>query len=80
VDLEHAAEQLVNRRFAYVALSRARYDAQLYTDDKVELTEGLDRDISNPTAMQIRRALEVPEEKIERVVSLREKPRLTISR
>jgi ATP-dependent exoDNAse (exonuclease V) alpha subunit len=31
VDSEHAGEQLVNSRLAYVAVSRARYDAQIYT-------------------------------------------------
>ena len=34
VDTERAGEQLVNRRLAYVAVSRGRYDAQIYTNDK----------------------------------------------
>jgi ATP-dependent exoDNAse (exonuclease V) alpha subunit len=37
VDTDRAGEALVNRRFAYVALSRSRYDAQLYTNDRSSL-------------------------------------------
>src|SRR5437764_3716932 len=33
VDMEQAGEKLVNRRLAYVALSRGRYDVQVYTND-----------------------------------------------
>src|SRR5260221_7379244 len=41
LDTDQAAEKLGNRRLAYVAVSRGRYDAQLYTDDKTHLTEQL---------------------------------------
>jgi ATP-dependent exoDNAse (exonuclease V) alpha subunit len=37
VDTEQAGEKLVNRRLAYVAVSRGRYDAHLYTNDKTHL-------------------------------------------
>ena len=37
VDTEQAGEKLVNRRLAYLAVSRGRYDAQLYTNDKTHL-------------------------------------------
>ena len=43
VDTEQAGEKLVNRRLAYVAVSRGRYDAQIYTNDKTHLTEQLSR-------------------------------------
>ena len=33
VDTEQAHEKLINSRLAYVAISRARYDAQIYTND-----------------------------------------------
>ena len=33
VDTEAAHEKLINSRLAYVAVSRARYDAQIYTND-----------------------------------------------
>jgi len=51
VDTEHAPEQLVNRRLAYVALSRGRFDAQIFTDDKSRLIEALSRDVSPRAAL-----------------------------
>jgi hypothetical protein len=36
---------------AYVAVSRGRYDAQIYTNDKSELAEQLNRDVSHQTAI-----------------------------
>jgi ATP-dependent exoDNAse (exonuclease V) alpha subunit len=44
VDTERAGETLVNRRFAYVALSRRRYDAYIYTNDKARLGDALGRE------------------------------------
>ena len=52
VDTEQAGEKLVNRRLAYVAVSRGRYDAQLYTNDKTHLTEQLSRDVSHRSAIE----------------------------
>src|SRR5437879_555130 len=52
VDTEQAGEKLVNRRLAYVAVSRGRYDAQIYTNDKTSLAEGLGRDVSHRSAME----------------------------
>jgi ATP-dependent exoDNAse (exonuclease V) alpha subunit len=52
VDTEQAGEKLVNRRLAYVAVSRGRYDAQIYTNDKDHLAEQLSRDVSHRTAME----------------------------
>jgi ATP-dependent exoDNAse (exonuclease V) alpha subunit len=52
VDTEQAGEKLVNRRLAYVAVSRGRYDAQLYTNDKGQLAERLSRDVSHRSAME----------------------------
>jgi conjugative relaxase-like TrwC/TraI family protein len=45
-------EQLVNDRFAYVSVSRAQYDAQIYTNDRSELAHDLSRDVSRPTATE----------------------------
>ena len=53
VDTEQAGEKLVNRRLAYVAISRGRYDAQLYTNDAMRLGEALSRDIAKPTALNV---------------------------
>jgi hypothetical protein len=52
VDTEQAGEKLVNRRLAYVAVSRGRYDARIYTNDKAALAEGLGRDVSHRSAME----------------------------
>jgi len=46
------SETLVNRRFAYVAVSRGRYDAQLYTDDKARVADTLGREISHRSAIE----------------------------
>jgi ATP-dependent exoDNAse (exonuclease V) alpha subunit len=56
VDTEQAAEPLVNRRLAYVALSRARYDAQIYTNDTARLVAALQRDFSHASAIEVRHA------------------------
>jgi hypothetical protein len=47
-----SASSAVNRRLAYVAVSRGRYDAQVYTNDKGHLVEQLSRDVSHRTAME----------------------------
>ena len=53
VDTEQAGEKLVNRRLAYVAVSRGRYDAQLYTNDAAKLSEALSRDVSKHVALDV---------------------------
>ncbi len=45
---------LVNQRFAYVALSRARFDAQVYTGDAETLVNRLGRDVSKAAAEEHR--------------------------
>jgi len=52
VETERASEKLVNRRLAYVAVSRGQYDARIYTDDKVKLARALDRDVSYRSALE----------------------------
>ncbi len=52
VETEQAGEKLVNRRLAYVAVSRGRYDAKLYTNDRSQLAEQLSRDVSHRSAME----------------------------
>jgi len=42
---------LVNNRMAYVAVSRGRYDAQIYTDDRGAIVHELGRDTSHKTAL-----------------------------
>jgi conjugative relaxase-like TrwC/TraI family protein len=65
VDTEQAGEKLVNRRLAYVAVSRGRYDAQIYTNDKTHLTEQLSRDVSHRSAIEPRRESAPSAQKIE---------------
>jgi conjugative relaxase-like TrwC/TraI family protein len=43
---------LVNRRFAYVAVSRARQDVQIYTDNATTLTDKLNRDVSKKAVIE----------------------------
>jgi ATP-dependent exoDNAse (exonuclease V) alpha subunit len=52
VDTEQVGEKLVNRRLAYVALSRGRYDAQIYTNDRADLAQRLERDVSHRSAIE----------------------------
>jgi conjugative relaxase-like TrwC/TraI family protein len=51
VDTEAAHENLVNARLGYVSVSRARDDAQIYTNDAASLSDALSRDVSKPSAL-----------------------------
>jgi conjugative relaxase-like TrwC/TraI family protein len=53
VDTATLGVQLVNRRLAYVAVSRGRYDAQIYTNDASQLAEALSRDVSHRSAIEL---------------------------
>ena len=78
VDTEQTNEKLVNRRLAYVAVSRGRYDAQIYTNDKSHLTEQLARDVSHRSAMEQTRTTESATQKIEPSSTLRQGAEQTI--
>ena len=52
VDTEKS-EMLVNNRFAYVSVSRARHDVQIYTNDGGKLSQSLSRDSSQRTATEV---------------------------
>jgi conjugative relaxase-like TrwC/TraI family protein len=56
VDTQRGGEKLINRRLAYVAVSRGRNDAQIYTDNKSRLTAHLSRDVSRRSAIEQSRA------------------------
>jgi conjugative relaxase-like TrwC/TraI family protein len=43
--------ELINRRFAYVSVSRASHDVQIYTNDATTLAESLSRDVSKTSAL-----------------------------
>ena len=51
VDTEQTHSQLVNTRLAYVAISRGKYDAQIYTDNAKELAGKLSREVSKESAL-----------------------------
>jgi len=53
VDTEEAHENLINSRLAYVAVSRARYDAQIYTNDAGNLGNALSREVSHAAAVGV---------------------------
>jgi ATP-dependent exoDNAse (exonuclease V) alpha subunit len=80
VDTEQPGAQLVNQRLAYVAVSRGRYDAQIYTNNKAQLGEALSRDVSHRSAIEIGRAPEVSAPKLEQSVARRKEAELTIAR
>jgi hypothetical protein len=50
---------------AYVAVSRGRNDAQIYTDDKSQLTAQLSRNVSHRSAIEQTRTREFATQKIE---------------
>jgi hypothetical protein len=47
---------LINTRFAYVSVSRASQDAQVFTNDAATLTESLSRDVTKASALDLVKA------------------------
>jgi ATP-dependent exoDNAse (exonuclease V) alpha subunit len=52
IDTEQGHEKLINSRLAYVAISRGRYDAQIYTNDAEKLDVTLERKVSKHSALE----------------------------
>lgn len=52
VDTEAAHENLVNTRLAYVSISRARDDAQIFTNDADRLSDAFSREVSKTSALE----------------------------
>ena len=48
--------ELINGRFAYVSVSRASQDAQIFTNDAANLAESLSRDVSKTSALDFGKA------------------------
>ncbi len=80
VDTEQGGEKLINRRLAYVAVSRARYDAQIYTNDKAALAEGLGRDVSHRSALESTCTVQSPSQESESPTSGNQRTERTIER
>jgi hypothetical protein len=55
-----AHRDLINQRFAYVAVSRAANDVKLYTDDSARLSKDLNRDVSKAAAISNQSQQEKP--------------------
>jgi len=49
--------ELISRRFAYVSVSRASHDAQIFTNDAANLAESLSRDVSKGSAIDFAKYL-----------------------
>ena len=45
--------ELINSRFAYVSVSRASWDAQIFTNNTAVLAESLSRDVSKASALDV---------------------------
>jgi conjugative relaxase-like TrwC/TraI family protein len=80
VDTERLGAPLVNRRLAYVAVSRGRYDAQIYTNDKAQLGHALSRDVSHRSALETGQAVEPTAPKLEPSAVRRQGVHLSIGR
>jgi ATP-dependent exoDNAse (exonuclease V) alpha subunit len=52
VDSEQTHGELLNSRMAYVSVSRAQFDVQMYTNDAKSLGQVLSRDVSHLSAMR----------------------------
>jgi len=52
VDSSQAHGELLNSRMAYVSISRAQYDVQMYTNDAKTLGQELSRNVTKDTALQ----------------------------
>ncbi len=49
--------ELINSRFAYVLVSRASIDAQIFTNNATTLAESLSRDVSKASAVEVGNAV-----------------------
>jgi conjugative relaxase-like TrwC/TraI family protein len=57
VDSAETRGELLNSRMAYVSVSRAEFDVQMYTNDAKTLGQVLSRDVSHPSATQQQMAI-----------------------
>jgi conjugative relaxase-like TrwC/TraI family protein len=57
VDTELAAKDLLNRRMAYVSISRGQWDAQIFTNNRQKLPQALGHDVSHQSANKPEQAI-----------------------
>jgi conjugative relaxase-like TrwC/TraI family protein len=67
--------ELINSRFAYVSVSRASHDAQIFTNDAANLAESLSRDVSKASAIDVGKSQSpIASVGLEQVVPLKKTP------
>jgi ATP-dependent exoDNAse (exonuclease V) alpha subunit len=66
VDTELAAKDLLNRRMAYVSVSRGQWDAQIFTNSREKLPQALGHDVSHQSAHKPEQAIVPLQEKAAR--------------
>ena len=49
-DTELGAKDLLNNRMAYLSVSRGQWDAQIFTNDREKLSQGLGHNVSHQSA------------------------------
>jgi conjugative relaxase-like TrwC/TraI family protein len=65
--------ELINGRFAYVSVSRASQDAQIFTNDAATLAESLSRDVSKTSALDFaKRQVPLPNMVAEQALSTKD--------
>ena len=57
VDTDLAAKDLLNRRMAYVSVSRGQWDAQIFTNNREKLPQALGHDVSHQSANKPEQAI-----------------------
>jgi len=57
VDTDLAARDLLNRRMAYVSVSRGQWDAQIFTNNREKLPQALGHDVSHQSANKPEQAI-----------------------
>ncbi len=68
-DTKLPAKDLLNSRFAYVSVSRGKFDAQIFTDESSKLAESLGHEVSQQCATAVGQGLEqsaTPQNEMER--------------
>ena len=66
VDPGHIHKGLINERMAYVSISRARHDVQIFTNDAETLGRELGKDVSHTMAL--------PQSEVKQSVELADRP------
>jgi len=53
IDNANSHPDLINTRLAYVAVSRAQFDVQIFTDNAEQLTKGFSNEVSKTSALEL---------------------------